>query len=93
MRKIRGRETNFLILNAKDQILIERTKNCLLAVLKGEILTYQEAKIVKKGLRIARRISDQGETWKKTFVNCDIDEFIEICKKVGMRKVKKTSVT
>ena len=90
MRKIRERETNFLILNAKDQILIERTKNCLLAVLKGETLTYQESKIVKKGLKIARRISDQGETWKKTFVNYDIDEFIEICNKVGMRKAKKT---
>ena len=89
MRKIRERETNFLILNAKDQILIERTKNCLLAVLKGETLTYQESKIVKKGLKIARRISDQGETWKKTFVNYDIDEFIEICNKVGMKKAKK----
>ena len=92
MRKIKEGETNFLILNAKDQIIIERTKNYLLAALKGEILTYQEAKIVKKGLKIARRISDKGETWKRTFVNYDIDEFIEICKKVGMRKAKNTSV-
>ena len=92
MRKVKEREINFLILNAKDQILIERTKNYLLAVLKGEILTYQEAKIVKKGLKIARRISNQGETWKKTFVNYDIDEFVEICKRVGMRKVKNPPV-
>lgn len=87
MHKVKGNETNFLILSDKDQILIERAKTYLLAVINGTTLTVQEALIAKKGLGIARRILKEGKTWKKTFVNYDIDDFMKICEKINVKQI------
>lgn len=92
MRKVKENEANFLILSNKDQILIERAKTYLLAVINGTNLTVQEALIAKKGLNIARKILKEGKTWKKTFVNYDIDDFMKICETINVRQITNSPI-